>query len=79
MQIDLQVPEQAMLSEFDIKMFLAAKLYEERKLSLGYCADLAGLSKRAFIELLGKYGVSLFSQNAAELKADIENASRLFR
>jgi predicted HTH domain antitoxin len=74
MQIDLEMPKQAMLSEFDIKMFLAAKLYEERKLSLGYCADLAGLSKRTFIELLGKYDVSLFSQNAEELKSDIENA-----
>jgi predicted HTH domain antitoxin len=79
MQIDLQMPKQAALSEFDLKMFLAAKLYEERKLSLGHCADVAGLSKRAFIELLGKYGVSLFSQNAAELKSDIENASKLFR
>jgi predicted HTH domain antitoxin len=79
MQIDLQMPKQAMLSEFDIKMFLATKLYEDRKLSLGYCADVAGLSKRSFIELLGKYGVSVFSQNAEELKSDIENASKLFR
>jgi predicted HTH domain antitoxin len=79
MQIDLQLPKWTMLSEFDIKMFLAAKLYEDRKLSLGYCADLAGLSKRTFIELLGKYGVSIFSQNAEELKSDIENASTLFR
>ncbi|MDR3148377.1 MAG: UPF0175 family protein [Treponema sp.] len=47
---------------------LAAKLYEERKLALGYCAELAGLSKRAYIELLGIYGVSLFSQTAAELQ-----------
>jgi predicted HTH domain antitoxin len=73
------MPKQAMISEFDIKMFLAAKLYEARKLSLGYCADLAGISKRTFVELLGKYGVSLFSQNASELKSDIENAAKLFR
>jgi predicted HTH domain antitoxin len=79
MTIDLKMPKQTMLSEFDIKMLLAAKLYEERKLALGYCAELAGLSKRAFIELLGKYGVSLFSQTADELKSDIDNASKLFR
>jgi predicted HTH domain antitoxin len=60
-------------------MLLAAKLYEDRKLALGYCAELAGLSKRAFIEILGKYGVSVFSQTADELNSDIENASRLFR
>jgi predicted HTH domain antitoxin len=79
MTIDLEMPKQAMLSEFDIKMMLAAKLYEERKLALGYCAKLAGLSKRAFIELLGNYGVSLFSQTAGELQSDIDNASKLFR
>jgi predicted HTH domain antitoxin len=79
MSIDLKMPKQAALSEFDVKMLLAAKLYEERKLALGYCAELAGISKRAFIELLGKYGVSLFSQTADELKSDIKNASELFR
>ncbi|MDR1095692.1 MAG: UPF0175 family protein [Spirochaetaceae bacterium] len=79
MTINLKIPAMAAFSEFDIKMLLAAKLYEERKLALGYCAELAGLSKRAFIELLGKYGVSLFSQTAAELQSDIDNASKLFR
>jgi predicted HTH domain antitoxin len=73
------MPPLACFSEFDIKMLLAAKLYEERKLALGYCAEMAGLSKRAFIELLGKYGVSLFSQTAVELQSDIDNASKLFR
>jgi hypothetical protein len=29
--------------------------------------------------MLGKYGVSLFSQTADELKSDIDNASKLFR
>jgi predicted HTH domain antitoxin len=79
MTINLRIPTQTVFSEFDIKMLLAAKLYEERRLALGYCAELAGLSKRAFIELLGKYGVSLFSQTADELKSDIDNASKLFR
>ncbi|MDR1326513.1 MAG: UPF0175 family protein [Treponema sp.] len=79
MTINLTTPALAQFSEFDIKMLLAAKLYEERKLALGYCADVAGISKRAFIELLGKYGVSLFSQTACELQSDIDNASTLFR
>jgi predicted HTH domain antitoxin len=79
MTLNFTMPKQSVLSEFDLKMLLAAKLYEERKLALGYCAELAGLSKRAFIELLGKYGVSLFSQTADELQSDIANASKLFR
>jgi predicted HTH domain antitoxin len=60
MAIDLKMPKQAALSGFDIKMMLAAKLYEKRKLALGYCAELAGLSKPTFIELFGKYGFSFF-------------------
>jgi predicted HTH domain antitoxin len=79
MQVSVTVPNMSHLSEFDIKMTLAAKLYEDRKLSLGYCAEIAGLSKRTFSEMLGQYGVSLFSQNGQELQADIEHARQLFR
>jgi hypothetical protein len=32
------------------------------------------MPKRAFAEMLGLYGVSLFSQNIDELKEDIANA-----
>jgi predicted HTH domain antitoxin len=35
---------------------------------------LAGFSKRAFAEILGKYGVSIFNYPASDLSLDIENA-----
>ena len=35
---------------------------------------MVGLSKRAFIELLGKYGVSVLSQSISDLHSDIANA-----
>jgi hypothetical protein len=35
---------------------------------------MVGISKRAFIEILGKYGVSLFSQSIEDLDKDISNA-----
>ena len=47
-------------------MLLAAKLYERGILSAGQAAEVAGLSKRAFIELLGKYGVSVFGYETLE-------------
>ena len=72
--LNISLPETVQIRETDLKIMLAAKLYETELLSLGQAADLAGLSKRTFIELLGKYGVPLFSQNIDELKADIENA-----
>ncbi|GHV24961.1 hypothetical protein AGMMS4952_01590 [Spirochaetia bacterium] len=79
MQVNISIPDTLNSSEFDIKMFIAAKLYEGEKLSLGYAANVAGLSKRAFAELLGTYGVSLFPQTPDEVQADFENAAKLLR
>jgi predicted HTH domain antitoxin len=61
-------------SEANLKVFLAAKLYENQELSLGQAAEAADLPKRAFAEMLGLYGVSLFSQNKEDLIQDITNA-----
>jgi hypothetical protein len=46
----------------------------EGTLSSGQAAELAGLSKRSFIEMLGKYGVSVFSTSVEDLESDIANA-----
>lgn len=55
-------------------MLLATKLYEQGKLSMGQAAELAGYSKRTFMELLAKYNVSVFNYEAQELENDIRNA-----
>jgi len=73
-ELNISLPDMVNIGEMDLKIMLAAKLYEIKQLSLGQAAVAAGLSKRTFIELLGSYGVSLFSQNMNELKVDIENA-----
>ena len=69
--LEITLPDSVHLSEFDLKMMLAAKLYEDGTLSGGQAADLAGVSKRTFIELLGKYGVSVFGYDAEEIREDI--------
>lgn len=79
MHLTLTMPEMTDLNQTDLLLFTAAKLYEAQKLTLGQAAEAAGLSKRTFAELLGKYGVSLFSQNAEELESDIRNARQLLR
>jgi hypothetical protein len=38
---------------------------------LGQPAELAGLSKRAFIELLGEYGFSIVNYPISDLHSDI--------
>ena len=58
--ITLKIPKIANLSEFDVTMTLASRLYELGKISSGQAAEMVGLSKRAFIEQLGKYNVSVF-------------------
>jgi len=70
----LDLPDTVDLSEQEAKTMLAANLYESGKLSLGQAADLAGYSKRTFMELLGSFNVSLF--NYDELENDIANAKR---
>lgn len=72
--IHINVPDSVEMSEYDFSMLLAAKLYESRKLSSGEAAEMAGLSKRTFIELLGKYDVSVFSNSISDLHSDIDNA-----
>ncbi len=72
--IAVELPDHLDLSEFDVKMILAAKLYEDGKLSSGQAAEMVGLSKRAFIETLGKYGVSVFGYTFEELEKDLGNA-----
>lgn len=71
--IELSLPKNVDVSDFEVKMIVAAKLYELGKLSSGQAADVAGVSKRAFLELLGKYNVSVFGYDEKELEEDLKN------
>lgn len=70
----INLPETIDLTPKEATMILAAQLYEMGKLSLGQAADLAGYSKRTFMELLGSYGVSVFNFPVDDLDNDIQNA-----
>ena len=72
--LTLHLPETLDMDEREITMSLAAKLFEDGKLTLGQGAELVGLSKRTFMELLGKYGVSVFNAPVAEMHKDVANA-----
>lgn len=69
--LEVKLPDSVKLSDFDLRMTLAAKLYEMGTLSGGQAAELAGVSKRTFLESLGRYGVSLFGYSAEELQEDL--------
>jgi predicted HTH domain antitoxin len=72
--IQINIPDSVGLKDYDFSMIVAAKLYEDAILSSGEVAQIVGLSKRAFIEMLGRYGVSVFSTSISDLHSDIANA-----
>ncbi len=72
--INLLIPDHLSYDETEWKIILAGELYEREKLTLGQAADLAGFSKRAFIEIMGRYGFSVFSNSVDDLISDIKNA-----
>lgn len=72
--ITLTLPEMVDIDEKEVRTMLAAKFYEQGKLSLGQAAELAGYSKRTFMDILGDYDVSLFNFSEQELDNDIANA-----
>lgn len=74
MSIQLNLPEGLRISAFELQVLLAAKLFEEGLITSGQGAVMVGLSKQAFIELLGKYKVSVFQYDMDEIEADIANA-----
>lgn len=64
--ITLNLPDS--VNEDDVKMQLAAQLFEKGILSSGQAADLIGITKREFLENVGKYDVSIFGENAEDLE-----------
>jgi predicted HTH domain antitoxin len=72
--LQLNFPNTIEQSDDQLRLLIAAKLYENGTLTSGQAAELAGLSKRGFIEVIGNYNVSVFSTLVEDLEADIANA-----
>ncbi len=72
--ISLQIPDSVDFDDKEVLMLIASKLYERGKLTLGQAAEVVGLSKAAFMEILGSYNVSVFNHPVSDLDQDIDNA-----
>jgi predicted HTH domain antitoxin len=70
-EITLKVAPPSGLSEDEAKLLLAVKAFEAGRASLGQAARIAGLSKRVFMELLGRYGVPVFDYPLEELRVEV--------
>jgi predicted HTH domain antitoxin len=70
----LKVPDFLEENHSDTVRFIAAKFYESGKLTLGQAAEMAGMKKWDFAEILIDYNVHYFDPSAA---AAIEDARKL--
>ena len=72
--LTINLPDSLDSEEFEIKMLLAGQLYERGKVTTGQAAEIVGVSKRTFIEIMGRFGFSIFSDSIEDLRNDIANA-----
>ena len=68
-ELKIELPANVSLDE--AQLLLAVKLFETGKLSIGQAAKLAGYSKRTFMELLSKMGVSVINYPVEDLDREI--------
>lgn len=72
--LTFNIPDSLDLDNHEVAMLVATRLYEQGKLSLGQAAELVGLTKRTFAEMLSKYNVSIFNYPTSDLSRDVRNA-----
>lgn len=72
--IQIKIPNDVDVQGIDFSMAVAAQLYNIGKISLGQGAEMVGLSKMEFMELLSKYGVAVINHDSDDLTRDMQNA-----
>jgi predicted HTH domain antitoxin len=60
--------------EFEVKMALAAKLFQMKRISSGIAASIVGIPRTVFLLNLHKYGVPMIDLDKDELISDVKNA-----
>ena len=72
--VAVNIPEEVLLDLHEtrnnfanyVKTMIAIDLYKNKKVSLGYCAEVAEMSKEEFVKCLGQNGVSIFGFDSEE-------------
>lgn len=74
--VELTLPTDVNVTDAEIKMIVAARLFDTGVISSGQAAKMVGISRREFLESVGKYGVSIFQYDADELEEDLARLRR---
>jgi predicted HTH domain antitoxin len=69
----LELPDMNINNE-ELRLLLAIKLFEEKKVSLGKASEIAGYTEKAFSEILLKRRISPVRYEDIDLKKEIRNA-----
>ncbi len=64
--------------ESQIRLMAALKMFELGKLSSGKAAKLAGISRVEFLEMCGRYQVSVFNYPPDEFERELHEESAVF-
>jgi predicted HTH domain antitoxin len=68
-ELTLDLPSN--MTKDEAQTLLAVKLFETERVSLGQSARIAGYSKRAFIEILGKHNVPVINYSPDDLREEL--------
>ena len=74
--ITIQVPDALEKEHDETVRLIAAKLYEAGKLNLRQAAEMCGMKKWEFPEVLANFGVSYFQYSYQDVIDDVERLSK---
>ena len=61
----------------NIRNLAAIGFYQDKRLSLGKAAQLAGMNRLLFMDLLATKGIVIFDYDQSELATDLEGIEKL--
>ena len=82
-QLDINIPEEVLydtkMSRDEandyIKRLVALDFYTNNGVSIGYCAQIAGMAEEDFIKFLGEHKISIFNySNESDFISELNNA-----
>ncbi len=68
--LTLDIPDE--VNETEVRMSVAAILFDKGTFSSGQAAEFVGISKKEFLVAVGKCGVSVFAETPEELRISLD-------